>query len=679
MPTPIIILAGQSNAGRIASEVIDALDATYGAGNYELVRAYSSGAPLTSMRSTKSDWQTPGETRTEMVTDTVDALRSTSDGYVAGVFWVQGEADTDSSGTPSDYAADFHDLMDEFRSSVAALMGSRDTGVDTAPIAIANLSDHAPASPDRQNWEAIQTELTRLGDRNAEIATVDPDALARAAGVSSSQMFTDGLHYSDAASVALANGLVAALHDLREAGSGGGGSSGGGSTTGSGSGSADRLVGTRGSDVFVVDHIGDTIVEEDNGGIDLVRASVDFELRAYGLVLENLTLTGTADLSGTGNGIDNILTGNSGSNALNGAWGNDVIYGMAGDDTLQDTKGTDTLIGGTGNDVYYVDSDQDVVIERAGEGHDRINASVSYRLWADAPEVEELVLTGSADLTAAGNARNNLLIGNDGANMIEGARGEDRLEGGGGNDTLRGQDGADTLLGGAGNDVLLGDDGAADTTYTSGQAFRLYQATLGRQPDSAGFVYWTDRLTDGANFFDVVGGFVNSPEFRTVYGALSNDGFVELLYNNVLGRASDAGGKANWMRELSSGSTREVVVTRFAESQEFRRMTADEVEAWMRNMQGGDVLDPGAGNSTLTGGDMADTFVFAPSSDGRHDITDFEAWDTLDLRAFGYDSTAEARAEFRQSGADVVFDDAGVTVVLEDTVLSDLSDQVFWI
>ncbi|GGF57361.1 Hemolysin-type calcium-binding repeat-containing protein [Mameliella alba] len=655
MGTPIVVLAGQSNAGRIAGEIIDALNETYGAGNYVLVRAHSSGAPLTSARDGKTDWETPGEMRAVIVDETIAALLATPDGYVAGVIWVQGEGDTDRSGTPADYAPDFHDLMGEFRAGVASAI-NRPTGVENAPIVISGLSDHAPAASERLHWDAIQAELIRLGADNPGIVTVRPDPVMAAAGIAPAQIFSDGLHYSDPASVVLADSLVAALLDMQVTGTGG----------------ADTLVGTAGNDVFVVDHPGDIIIEEEDAGIDLVRSSVDFELRTFGLTLENLTLTGTADLSGTGNGLDNVLTGNSGDNALNGAWGNDVIYGMAGDDTLQDTKGNDTLVGGTGNDVYYIDSPDDVVIELPGEGHDRINTSVTFRMWADAPEVEDLVLTGSDTIDGIGNAWNNHITGNGAANYLDGARGHDLLEGGGGADTLLGQSGADTLLGQAGDDVLYGDQMTGASTTYAGMAFRLYQATLARAPDANGYGYWTEQLANGANYFNVIAGFVHSPEFQATYGNLTDEAFVEMLYQNVLNRASDAAGKAVWMGYLEDGQSREFVVSHFAESPEFKQMMEAELARWTRALGPDDVLDPGAGDSTLSGGDLSDTFVFAPASDGTHVITDFESWDTLDLRGFGYADTADALAEFRQQGDDLVFQDAGVTVVLQDTTVEDL-------
>src|SRR5262249_7407448 len=67
---------------------------------------------------------------------------------------------------------------------------------------------------------------------------------------------------------------------------------------------------------------------------------------------ENLTLTGAANLNGTGNGVANILTGNNGNNTLLGLGGNDTLNGGLGNDTLNGGAGTDTLTGGGGTDTF---------------------------------------------------------------------------------------------------------------------------------------------------------------------------------------------------------------------------------------------------------------------------------------------------------------------------------------
>ncbi|WP_283207429.1 calcium-binding protein, partial [Methylorubrum suomiense] len=99
-----------------------------------------------------------------------------------------------------------------------------------------------------------------------------------------------------------------------------------------GAGGADQMIGGAGSDTYYVDSTGDKAVEANGAvGTDLVVASVSFSLGGY--ELENLILTGNANINGTGNSIANTITGNSGANILNGLVGADTMIGGAGSDT----------------------------------------------------------------------------------------------------------------------------------------------------------------------------------------------------------------------------------------------------------------------------------------------------------------------------------------------------------
>ena len=214
-----------------------------------------------------------------------------------------------------------------------------------------------------------------------------------------------------------------------------------------------------------------------------------------------------------------------------------------------------------------------------------------------------------------------------------------------------------------------------DPAVWSDEVYRVYRATLDRDPDGAGFLDWTGRLADGRALDSVVAGFVGSPEFQATYGALSNDGFVELLYQNVLGRPSDAGGKANWLARLAGGDTRAEVVLGFSESPEFRTATAQALRDWVMAQGVHDTLSAGGGNNVISGGQMSDMFIFGPQEGSSHRIVDFEPWDVLDFTAFGYTSHAQLRGHFTQTGANAVFQDQGVTVVLDDTALGTLADS----
>ena len=113
----------------------------------------------------------------------------------------------------------------------------------------------------------------------------------------------------------------------------------------------DALFGGAGDDTYIVDSAADAITENLDDGIDSVQSNATYTLSAN---VENLTLTGTAVINGTGNTLDNAITGNSAAN---------ILMGDAGDDRLDGGLGNDTLVGGSGNDTYIFarDSGQDTI------------------------------------------------------------------------------------------------------------------------------------------------------------------------------------------------------------------------------------------------------------------------------------------------------------------------------
>ena len=128
-----------------------------------------------------------------------------------------------------------------------------------------------------------------------------------------------------------------------------------GNDTLNGGGGADTMIGGNGNDIYTVDNSGDIVDETGTEGTDIVNSSVTFSLadpvHAKGDI-ENLNLTKTGSINGTGNALDNTINGNTGRNILSGAGGSDTINGNSGNDTINGGSGADILTGGLGNDQF---------------------------------------------------------------------------------------------------------------------------------------------------------------------------------------------------------------------------------------------------------------------------------------------------------------------------------------
>jgi len=201
-----------------------------------------------------------------------------------------------------------------------------------------------------------------------------------------------------------------------------------------GNGGADLLEGGLGDDTYVISNTSQTII--DIGGIDTVKASIAYTLQDG---LENLTLTGTTNLAGTGNSLANIIRGTSGYNILDGKGGADIMY------------------GGGNNDTYIVDDtgDQAIEIENGVDmgGVDLVKSSATVFTLADG--VENLTFTGVGDFTGTGNGLANVITGGAGNDVLRGLAGNDTLVGGAGNDILDGGTEADRMTGGMGDDIFI--------------------------------------------------------------------------------------------------------------------------------------------------------------------------------------------------------------------------------
>ncbi|WP_236759713.1 calcium-binding protein [Agrobacterium tumefaciens] len=187
---------------------------------------------------------------------------------------------------------------------------------------------------------------------------------------------------------------------------------------------ADSMAGSAGDDNYVIDNVGDQVIEITGEGIDSVSSSISYRLLEN---FENLTLTGSSSLNGAGNALNNTITGNSGANLIEGLAGADVLNGGSGIDT-----------------VTYISS---------GSG-----VSVNLQTGATAGgDAQGDIISNFENLTGSEFA--DVLTGNTAANVIHGH---------GGNDVIRTGAGNDLLNGGAGDDILSGGVGSDTFVYSSG-------------------------------------------------------------------------------------------------------------------------------------------------------------------------------------------------------------------
>ncbi len=355
---------------------------------------------------------------------------------------------------------------------------------------------------------------------------------------------------------------------------------------------ANTLSGGLGDDRYIVNNIGDTVIENSNAGKDTVQSIISYTLTAN---VENLTLGGTGKINGTGNDLDNSISGNDNNNTLIGGAGNDRLYGDGG---------TDKLIGGTGDDTYDVDNKGDVVVENQNEGIDTVKSSVSYTL---AQNIENLKLRG-AGTTGTGNSLDNVFSLDENYTHIINVT----LNGGGGNDTfllnshnsgsysntLNAQDGNDTFV--------FRSDAAKNIINAGGGNDRL---TFDREAENN-----TINAGDGNDIIEL-GYYSNNNQLN---GGLGDDVYIINTDDDIiiekLGEGNDT--VQSSVAYTLGANLENLILSAYANkgtgNELNNTITGNSAYNTLDGGAGADILIGGAGSDTLKGGLGSDTYVFKP-------------------------------------------------------------------
>ena len=395
----------------------------------------------------------------------------------------------------------------------------------------------------------------------------------------------------------------------------------------------DSMIGGTGDDTYIVDNTGDVLTENAGEGIDTVQSSVTYTL---GNNVENLILTGTSAISGTGNTLDNLLTGNSGNNTLTGGAGNDTLNGGSGRDTMR---------GGTGNDLYIVDNTSDSITENASEGTDTVQSSVTFTLGSN---VENLILTGTSAINGTGNTLNNTITGNSA------------------NNTLSGGSGADTMIGGAGNDTYVVDNTGDVVTENLNEGTELVQSsvtyTLGANIENITLTgssainatgnaldnYLTgnsgnNSLTGAAGNDTLNGGSGND----TMIGGIGNDTYVVGSTGDVVTENTNEG--TDTVQSSITYTLGNNVENLTLTGSSAINGTGNALDNYLTGNSGNNSLTGNAGNDTLNGGAGNDTMIGGAGDD-----------------IYYVDSTSDVVTESAGAGTDTVM--SSITYTLGNNV-----------
>jgi len=199
---------------------------------------------------------------------------------------------------------------------------------------------------------------------------------------------------------------------------------------------------------------------------------------------------------------DTVLDGANGNDTLQTSGGNDSVTGGAGDDSISTGAGNDTIVSGEGNDTIDAGTGFDVV-QIAGDSSDFTFKVVGDNLVATAKDGSASVTASNAEVFSFGETDNVMITGSE----------------------------------------------------TDAQALRLYEAFFARSADIDGAKYWLNDLAEGQMATDIARSFLASEEFQSK-GNLSDAEYIDILYQNALGRESDTVGKAYWLNDLASGMDR---------------------------------------------------------------------------------------------------------------------------
>jgi Ca2+-binding RTX toxin-like protein len=177
----------------------------------------------------------------------------------------------------------------------------------------------------------------------------------------------------------------------------------------------DTLIGGSGNDTYIVDAVGDIVREVSSLAteIDTIKSSVNNTLV---LNVEKLILTGSSNINGTGNTLDNTITGNSGNNILDGGAGKDTLSGGAGADTFVFQFGQSLISGVDRITDFTIGTDKIDLRTQTGSA---MNAPTSFTRASNSTATSLTSLMNQVFIDANGATAGNQALGTNSATVVQ--------------------------------------------------------------------------------------------------------------------------------------------------------------------------------------------------------------------------------------------------------------------
>ncbi len=394
-----------------------------------------------------------------------------------------------------------------------------------------------------------------------------------------------------------------------------------------GKGGADYMLGGLGNDLYIVDNINDIVFEDSSKltEIDTIASSVTYTLPEN---VEILILTGTANINGTGNNINDSIKGNTSNNSLLGGIGNDTLNGGGG---------RDTLTGGTGDTTFIVNTGISSILD-LGDGEDSLtiakNAIANAIIHSDWTATNNTQNNGTTNIITDGYSVDlTSTIGNNGFKLTNMGRGT-FLNGSINADTIIGGTGNDTMNGGYGKNQLTG--GSGDTTFIVNNGYSTI-SDLGNGADS--LVVGSSGTAEATLYAD-----------WTADTTTSNEGTAQLTTNGFYVDLKETSGHSGFkLRNLSHTAT---------------HLTGSSNSDSISCGSGNDTIYGFIGTDTLIGGKGIDSLVISGIDNTDLNIaTDTQITKILEINAYNSITANNINLLHQSEGFTILASTHGDTIV----------------